>query len=183
MVQTGKTYNDSKRVGEMLGMLEAARLFVLDLLQTCRFVFEKGLVSAYEATRQELKFLFKRFTALDYVFGNLSLFGLSLCIMVFLSGFGLLGYQAVIWLQDGVWNAMPLMMVFSFLFDGTAFGTWMQNPDSWVGLHQVMEWLLMNTPISLVLIVDGLIMSAGMVAVIIFAVMVRRFQFKHNEQG
>lgn len=183
MVQTGKTYDDSKRVGEMLGAMESARLFVLDALETCRFVFEKGLVSAYEATRKELKFLFKRFTVLDYVFGNLGLLGLLLCFTVFLSGFGLLGYQTVVWLQDGVWNAMPLMMVFSFLFDGTAFGAWMQNPDSWVGLHQVMEWLLINTPISLVLIVDGLILSAGMAAAIVFAVMVRRFQFKHKEQN
>ena len=182
MVQTGKTYNDSKRVGEMLGAMEAARLFVLDALETCRFVFEKGLVSAYQATREELKFLFKRFTVVDYVFGNLSLLGLLLCFTVFLSGFGLLGYQTVVWLQDGVWNAMPLMLVFNFLFEGTALGAWMQNPESWVGLHQVMEWALINTPISLVLIVDGLILSAGMFASIVFAVMVRRFQFKHNEQ-
>ena len=183
MVQTDKTYNDSKRVGEMLGAMEAARLFILDALQTCRFVFEKGLTSAYKATRQELKFLFKRFTAVDYVFGSLSSFGLLLCVAVFLSGFALLGYQTVVWLQDGVWNAMPLMMVFNFLFEGTAFGAWMQNPDAWVGLHQVMEWLLINTPISLVLIVDGLVLSAGMGATIIFAVMVRRFQFKHRAQG
>jgi hypothetical protein len=175
------TDNDSKRVGEMLGAMEAARLFVLDALETCRFVFEKGLTSAYEATREELKFLFKRFTMLDYVFGNLSMLGLLLSFTVFLSGFGLLGYQIVIWLQDGVWNAMPLMMVFTFLFEGTAFGAWMQNPEAWVGLHQVMEWLLVNTPISLVLIVDGLVLSAGMVATIVFAVMVRRFQFKHRE--
>lgn len=175
------TDNDSKRVGEMLGAMEAARLFVLDALETCRFVFEKGLTSAYEATRKELKFLFKRFTMLDYVFGNLSMLGLLLSFTVFLSGFGLLGYQIVIWLQDGVWNAMPLMMVFTFLFEGTAFGAWMQNPEAWVGLHQVMEWLLVNTPISLVLIVDGLVLSAGMVATIVFAVMVRRFQFKHRE--
>ena len=117
MVHTGKTYDDSKRVGEMLGAMEAARLFVLDALQTCRFVFEKGLVSAYEATRKELKFLFTRFTVVDYVFGSLSVVGLLLCFAVFLSGFGLVGYQIVAWLQDGVWNAMPLMMVFSFLFD------------------------------------------------------------------
>ena len=181
MVHTDKAHDDSKRVGEMLGAMEAARLFILDALQTCRFVFDKGLTSAYEATRQELKFLFKRFTVLDYVFGNLSAIGLLLCLTVFLSGFGLLGYQTVVWLQDGVWNAMPLMMVFSFLFEGTALGAWMQNPESWVGLHQVMEWLLMNTPISLVLIVDGLILSAGMFATIVFAVMVRRFQFKHKE--
>lgn len=178
MVQTD---NDSKRVGEMLGALEAARLFVLDALETCRFVFEKGLNSAYQATRKELKFLFKRFTVLDYVFGNLSMLGLLLSFAIFLSGFALLGYQVVVWLQDGVWNAMPLMLVFNFLFEGTAFGDWMKNPEAWVGLHQVLEWLLINTPISLVLIVDGLILSAGMVATIIFAVMVRRFQFKHSE--
>ena len=48
MVQTDKTLDDSKRVGEMLGAMESARLFILDALQTCRFVFEKGLASAYE---------------------------------------------------------------------------------------------------------------------------------------
>lgn len=100
MVHTDKAHDDSKRVGEMLGAMEAARLFILDALQTCRFVFDKGLTSAYEATRQELKFLFKRFTVLDYVFGNLSAIGLLLCLTVFLSGFGLLGYQTVVWLQD-----------------------------------------------------------------------------------
>lgn len=183
MVKTENASDDSKRVGEMLGAMEAARLFVLDALQTGRFVFEKGLVSAYEATRKELKFLFNRFTMFDFVFGNLSLLGLLLSFMVFISGFGLLGYQTVVWLQDGVWNAMPLMMVFTFLFEGTALGAWMLNPDSWVGLHQVMEWLLVNTPISLVLIVNGLMLTVGMAFVIIFAVMVRRFQFKHSEQG
>ncbi len=68
MVQTDKTFNESKRVGEMLGIMEAGRLFVIDVLQTCRFVLEKGMVSAYEATRQELKFLVKRFTVLDFYF-------------------------------------------------------------------------------------------------------------------
>jgi hypothetical protein len=183
MVNTDKTYDDSKRVGEMLGAMEAARLFVLDALHTGRFVFEKGLVSAYDATRQELKFLFKRFTVFDFVFGNLSLLGLLSGVVIFFSGFGLLGYQTVVWLQEGVWTAMPLMMVFNFIFDGTGLGAWMQNPDSWMGLQQIMEWLLIHTPISLVLIVNGLILSMLMTSVIIFAVMVRRFQFKHREQG
>ncbi len=183
MVQANKTYDDSKRVGEMLGAMEAARLFVLDILHTCRFVFEKGLVSAYQATREELRFLIQRFTALDYICGNLSLLGLLLSFMVFLSGFGILGYQTVMWLQDGVWNAMPLMLVFNFIFEGTALGAWMHNPETWLGLHQLLEWGLINIPISLVLIVDGMILSAGMAAVIAFAVMVRRFQFKRREQG
>ncbi len=183
MEQADKTYDDSKRVGEMLGYLEAARLFSLDVLHTCRFVFEEGLVSAYKATRQELKFLIKRFTAFDLIVGSLSLVGLMLCFTVFLSGFGILGYQTVNWLQDGVWNAYPMMMVFTYFFENTALGTWMQNPESWSGLHQIVEWGLTNIPISLVLIFDGLILSAGMAAIIALAVMVRRFQFKHRGQG
>ncbi len=183
MVQTEKTFDDSKRVGEMLGAMETARLFVLDVLQTFRFIFEKGLVSTYEAARQELRFLIKRFTMLDYVCGNLSLLGLFLSIMVILSGFGLLGYQTVIWLQDGVWNAMPLMLAFNFIFENTALGAWMQNPDSWVGFHQILKWSLDNIPISLVLIFNGLILSAGMSAVIALAIMIRWFHFNHNEQG
>jgi hypothetical protein len=183
MVQTDETFNESKRVGEMLGTMAAARLFVIDVLQTCRFVLEKGIVSAYEATRQELKFLVKRFTVLDFILGNLGLLGLLLCFTVFLSGFGLLGYQMVIWLQDGVWNAMPMMMVFNMLFENTALGAWMQIPDSWLGLHQLLKWSLDNIPISLVLIFNGMILSAGMAAGIALAVMFRRFQFKHSEQG
>ncbi len=182
MVNTDKTYDDSKRVGEMLGAMEAARLFVLDALHTSRFVFEKGLVAAYDATRQELKFISKRFTLLDFICGSLSFLGLLMGVMIFFSGFGLLGYQTVVWLQEGVWTAMPLMMVFNFIFDGTGLGAWMQNPDSWMGFHQIMEWFLINTPIALVLIVDGVILSVLMTSVIIFAVMVRRFQFKHREQ-
>jgi hypothetical protein len=139
MVQAGKTYNEPKRVGEMLGALEAARLFILDALQTCRFVFEKGLVSAYQTTKEELKYLFQRFTALDFVFGNLSLLGLLLSFLVVLSGFGIVGYQVVIWLQDGVWNALPLMLVFNFIFEGTALGAWMQNPESWLGLRSLTD--------------------------------------------
>lgn len=180
MVQADKTYDDSKRVGEMLGYLEAARLFSLDVLNTCRFVFDEGLVSAIQAARQELRFLVKRFTVVDLVVGSFSMAGLTLCLMVFLSGFGILGYQTVTWLEDGVWTAYPMMMVFTYFFEGSAFGVWMHNPESWSGLHQIMEWGLTNIPISLVLIIDGLILSVGMAAIITLAVMVRRFQFKHG---
>ena len=183
MVQANKTIDDSKRVGEMLGYLEAARLFTLDVLHTCRFVCEQGLASTYAAARRELKFLIKRFTVLDLIFGNLSLLGLVLSFSVFLSGIGILGYQIVVWLQEGVWNALPMMLVFNYFFEDTALGAWMLNPDSWLGLHQVVEWGLTNIPISLVLILDGLALSAGMVVTITLAVMIRRFQFKHRDQG
>ena len=183
MVQAKKTMDETERVREMLGALETTRQFVLDVLQTVRYLFEKGCASAYTAAREEFRFLFKRFTVVDFIFGNLSLLGLLLSLMVVLSGFGILGYQILIWLQDGVWNALPLMMVFEFLFENSVLGQWMQNPESWLGLQQVLKWILENTPISLVLIVKGLFLSAGMAATIALAVMIRRFQFKHSDQG
>ena len=181
MTQTGKVYGDSKRIGEILGYVETARLFARDVLQAIRFVFEKGMVSAYEAARQELKFMVKRFTVLDYVMGNLSLLGLMLCFAIFLSGFGLLGYQTVGWLQDGVWNALPMMLVFEYLFEGTALGLWMQNPESWIGLQQLLEWTLSNVPISLVLMAEGLLMAGVLAGGMALAVLIRRFQFKHQQ--
>jgi len=179
MVHTEKLHGGPKRVGEILGYLEAAKLFAADILDALRFLTEKGLKTAWQTSRQELKFLFKRLTVLDYIFGNLSLLALLSCFAVFLSGFGLLGYQTVLWLQDGVWNGMPMMRVFEFLFEGTALAAWMLNPESWLGLHQLMEWLLLNTPISLALMVNGLMMSAAVAGGIALAVLVRRFQFKH----
>lgn len=181
MVQTGKMYGNSKRVGEMLSYLEAARLFSRDLLDTLRVLLDKGLLSAWKASIEELRFMLKRFTVVDYVFGNLSLLGLLLCFGVFLSGVGLLGYQSVMWLQDGVWNPLAMMLVFEFLFEGTVLGTWMQSPESWLGLHQLVEWILINTPISLALMVNGLLMSAALAGGIVLALLIRRFQFKHPE--
>jgi len=50
-------------------------------------------------------------------------------------------------------------------------------------LQQLLKWSLDNIPISLILIFNGMILSAGMAAGIALAIMFRRFQFKHSDQG
>ncbi|NIQ00817.1 MAG: hypothetical protein GWO19_10015 [Nitrospinaceae bacterium] len=174
-------HQEPPRVKEILGWVEKARLFALDVWQAVRFLLEQGLVSAYGEAKKEIKFVFKRFTVLDYVFGNLSLLVLFLGLLVVAAGFGVLGYQIGVWLLDGVWNELPLMVIFNYLFENTALWQWVQNPESWLGFHKLVEWNLNNVPVSLVLIFNGLVISGGMSAVILMAVMIRRFQFKHRD--
>jgi len=169
-----------KRVQELMEFSEQVRLFLLEFLEAGRYLLEKGVRKSLARVKEEVTFLWKRFTALDFVCGNLSLAAFSGGLLVSLAGFALIGYQAVLWLMDGVWTEMPLMVVFNFLFEDTALHQWLQTPESWFGLHQVVEWNLTHVPVSLVLIVDGAAIAAFMAMVIMAALLVRRFQFKHR---
>ncbi len=169
-----------QRAQEMLDLSEKARLFCLDLLKAGQYFLQKGVRQSLVQVKEEIRFLFQRFTVFDFVCCNLNLAGLLLSSLVFFAGIGIVGYQSFVWIKDGVWNAMPLMAVFDFLFENTALQEWVHNPASWTGLHQVIEWNLTNVPLSLVLIVEGGLLSAGLLAMMVLAILIRRFQFKHS---
>ena len=171
-----------QRAQEMLDFSEKARLFCLELLTAGQYFLQKGVRQSLARVKEELRYLFKKFTVFDFVCWNLNLAGLLVSSLVFFAGIGIVSYQAFVWLKDGVWNAMPLMAVFDFLFANTALQEWVQNPASWQGLHQVIEWNLTNVPLSLVLIVEGAVLSAGLLAIMALAILIRRFQFKHRDQ-
>ena len=171
-----------QRAQEMLDLSEKARLFCLDLLKAGQYFLQKGVRQSLVQVKEEIRYLFQKFTVFDFVCCNLNLAGLLLSSLVFFAGIGIVGYQSFVWIKDGVWNAMPLMAVFDFLFENTALQEWMQNPTSWTGLHQVVEWNLTNVPLSLVLIVEGGLLSAGLLAMMVLAILIRRFQFKHREE-
>ncbi len=143
---------------------------------------QRGLRKSLTRVKEEFRFLYQNFTVFDFVCCNLNLAGLLISSLVFFAGIGIVGYQSFVWLKDGVWNALPLMAVFDFLFENTALHEWIQNPASWLGLHQVIEWNLTHVPASLVLIVDGAVLSAGLLAMMVLAILIRRFQFKYQEQ-
>ena len=170
------------RAQEMLDFSEKSRLFCLDLLAAGQYFLQQGVRQSLTRVKEELRFLYQKFTVFDFVCFNLNLAGLLISSLVFFAGMGIVGYQTMVWLQDGVWNAMPLMAVFNFLFENTAAQEWMQNPASWQGLHQVIEWNLTNVPLSLVLIVEGAVLTAGLLAMMALAILIRRFQFKHRDQ-
>ena len=140
------------RAQEMLDFSGQARLFCLDLLTAGQYFLQKGVRQSLTQVREELRFLYQKFTVLDFVCWNLNLAGLLVSSLVFFAGIGIVGYQTFVWLKDGVWNAMPLMAVFDWLFEGTALQEWVHNPASWQGMHQVIDGNRTNIPLSLVLI-------------------------------
>jgi len=168
------------RAQEMLDFSEKVRLFCLELLAVGQYFLQKGALQSLARVKEELRYLFQKFTWFDFVCCNLNLAGLLASLTVFFSGIGIVGYQTFVWLKDGVWNAMPLMAVFDFLFENTALHEWVHNPASWQGLHQVIEWSLTNVPLSLVMIIEGGLLSAGLLAMMALAILIRRFQFKHT---
>jgi len=161
---------------------ETTRSFMVDLLDALKFLLQKGIGKSWQKIKEEVAFLSKKLTAFDYVCGSISFAILGLSALVLVAGLGLVAYQVVIWLMDGAWPFMPLMLIWSFLFEGTALGGWMANPESWLGLQALLEWILANIPISVVLILGGGLTGAFMTAVIITALAVRRFQFVQQEK-
>ena len=170
------------RAQEVLDFSEKTRLFCLDLLEAGQYFLQKGVRQSLVRVKEELRFLYQKFTVFDFVCWNLNLAGLLVSSLVFFAGIGIVSYQTFVWLKDGVWNAMPLMAVFDWLFEGTALQEWVHNPASWQGMHQVIEWNLTNIPLSLVLIIEGAVLSAGLLAMMALAILIRRFQFMHREE-
>ena len=80
------------------------------------------------------------------------------------------------WLKDGIWKELPLFAAFNYLLDGTALHGWVSDPQSWLGLHNMIVWCLENIPLSLILIVDGVA-----VMFIVFAVVTMGLSFKYYQ--
>ncbi len=137
----------------------------------------------WSRTVSEIRFFISRSTMLDYLGGGITAAIGFMATLVFLSGFGLIGYQIFLWLKDGVWTEFPLFVVFNFMFENTALQSWMQQPESWYGLQQVSSWFLENIPLSLALIVPGFMVASGMAGIAAAAICIRYYQFKKMEQG
>ncbi len=158
---------------------ETAQAFFSEAWETVKILSKKGFSRAIK----EVKFFISKSTLMDYICGGLSAFMGFLATLVFLSGFGLLGYQLFLWLKDGVWTEYPLFVVFNFLFENTVLHEWTQHPESWVGLQKLTTWILENTPLSLALIVPGFIGASMIAGVMVTAVMIRYYQFKKTEEN
>ncbi|GJL80275.1 MAG: hypothetical protein NPINA01_32640 [Nitrospinaceae bacterium] len=151
-----------------------AQAFFGEVWETCKVLFKKALKQGIK----EVKFFLSRSTPFDFICGGLNaLFGF-LAALIFLSGFGLLGYQTLLWLIDGVWTEYPLAIVFNALFENTALHSWVSNPESWYGLQKVVAWTLENIPLSAALIVPGFILASILSGIMAGAIAIRYYQFK-----
>lgn len=167
-------FNHSQWLNNMSDLCETAQAFFTEVWETVKILTKRGVTRAIK----EFKFLISKSTLLDYIFGGLSAFMGFLATLVFLSGFGLVAYQVFMWLKEGVWTEFPLFALFNYVFENTAVQEWLQHPESWIGLQKAITWILENTPLSLALIVPGLIGIVVMAAIMIAAATIRYYQFK-----
>ena len=73
-----------------------------------------------------------------------------------LAGILVLGLQVYAWLATGTWQPasllLPLAMLAKWLPD-PAMVQWIERPDTWIGLHKVLDFI----PLSLFLMLVGLL--------------------------
>ena len=79
----------------------------------------------------------------------------SLTLGPLLNGIGVFGWQVLGWLSSGVWTPVTFL---DFMHWAGVRREWVDNPTSWIGL-----WSLLNSiPLSVLLIVLGVMMSVGL---------------------
>ena len=78
--------------------------------------------------------------------------------ILMLFGFGILGFQAFLYLLNEEWIEMPLLYITSF--GPSKFSSWLNNPASWIALHKIVYGILDYAPLSLTLILVGMVMVA-----------------------
>ena len=134
-----------------------------------------------QRVRTQTRDILHKFTSLDIVLGGLSVSIMFVGGLVVFGGLGILIYQSFLWLQEGVWSGIPMLSAFNYFFQGTALHGWVDAPQSWLGLHEMVKWCLLNIPLSLVLIVDGLAVIFFVAAFMTFGLSFRLYQFKGKE--
>jgi hypothetical protein len=153
--------------------------FTGELFQGLKFLFIKFSKVAYQQTR----FFFSRLTRWDYLYCSINTFVSFIATMVFCSGLGLLAYQVFLWIKDGAWTDYSVFVMFNFLLENTALHQWINQPESWLGLQRILFWLFENTPLSLALIVPGIMVAFLSTGVMGMAVLIRYYQFKKTESN
>jgi len=168
-------FDHQRWIEQLFHFLRQFRLFGGEVKEALFLLIRKAL----SGFLREAKFFFSRATLLDYVGGGLSAAFGFFATLVAVGGFGLLAYQVLLWLMEGVWTAFPVMRVFSALFENTALHHWVVQPESWFGLQKLVLWLLENTPLSLALIVPGVLAALATAGFMLAATGIRYYQFKN----
>ena len=157
-------------------------------LDNAKEFYEDVKINLREITSQiiskvskELRFFISKLTTIDFFCGSIT-FGIMAFASLFLTfGLGLVGYQVFLWIKDGVWSEFAIIEVFNFIFKNTLVAQWLDNPESWLGLQKIIEWLLYNIPVSVALIVPSIMVLVGMMCVTVLALTLRFYQFKSKE--
>ena len=169
-------FNHEDWLSHLYRYIETARQFGNELFRGLKSLSQKGLLEAWS----EIRSVASKLTPQDFIVtGLLALTG-TIGGLFFLIGLSLFGYQAILWLQDGVWTEFPLFVVFDFLFESTILQQWMTHPESWVGLQKMFSWFLESVPLSIALMVPGLSIALLMAGTLAMALLFRFYQLKNR---
>jgi len=169
-------FNHEDWLAHLNRFIETARQFFNEVFKGLRALSQKGLSEAWKDIRSTVS----RLTPQDFIVtASITVTGMF-GVMIFMIGFGLFGYQALLWLQDGTWTEFPLFVVFDFLFENTALHQWMLHPESWVGLQKMFSWLLESIPLSIALMVPGFSIALFMAGTLVVALAYRFYQLRNR---
>ena len=164
----------SGEFNKTITFLDSFWTFIKDMARPWKAFFENYVLKVKNDSRQVVR----KLTFLDYVVGGRSLFLMFSASLVILAGIAIVSYQSFMWLQDGIWQELSLFSAFSYLLEGTALHGWVSDPQSWLGLHNMVVWSLENIPLALVLIIDGLAVIFIVAAMMTMGLSLRFYQFK-----
>lgn len=73
--------------------------------------------------------------------------------LVAIAGVGILGMQIYTVFKSGSWPSMSLLTTLTGIFP------WLDNPQSWIGLHRIIHWFLDMMPLSLAVFLLGILVA------------------------
>jgi hypothetical protein len=80
---------------------------------------------------------------------------------LFFAPFLILAAQFILYLKDGVW---PNWVLFDVIYPAlpAPFIQWLTSPQNWYGLHKIVAWLLLESPIALDMLGLSFICAVGL---------------------
>ena len=168
-------FNHENWIRQLHSYEVTSRQFLNELFKGLRVLLQRGLLIIWN----DICLMFRQLTLQDFIITALiiaiGIFG----VIIFMTGLGLFFYQAMLWLQDGVWTQYSLFFVFNFIFENTSLHQWILHPESWFGLQKMFFWFLDFIPLSAALIIPGICLTLFM-ATTLFIIFTYRFYQLRN---
>ncbi|MBC8283822.1 MAG: hypothetical protein H8E32_08425 [Nitrospinae bacterium] len=167
-------FNPEEWMDRLLHSIETGKQFFIEFLEALKIMSQKGLVQAWK----EVRIAASKLSAVDFCLAGMNIAVGLFGSMILLAGIGLLGYQSLLWLQNGVWTEYPLLTIFNFLFENTPLHQWIINPESWIGMQKLILWFLESIPVSIALMVPGFSIAITAAGIFVAALALRFYQLK-----
>ena len=169
-------FNHEDWLAQLYRFIDTGREFTSELLKGLKILSQKGLLEAWKDIRTAVS----RLTPIDFIVTALISIMALLGLMIFMIGFALFNYQAILWLQNGTWTEFPLFVVFNFLFENSALHQWVIHPESWLGLRKMFLWFLQSIPLSMALMIPGISIALFMAGTLVIAMTYRFYQLRNR---